>query len=166
MVHTSSTKYQISIIDACSIWVLHLLHMCRLSRKSDKNWVLQTLGDQLLVVSSCWSCDSIPSGSKADPEAWRHHDHPRLSFDLTKVRRNIATQSSTAIMSSQSNFYPVFLSIARNPVTAVGLPLALGTLSGLPSRKATRGYWYQVCNIQHKGYILTTYALSEANNIL
>ncbi|KAH8113241.1 TspO/MBR-related protein [Phellopilus nigrolimitatus] len=34
------------------------------------------------------------------------------------------------------------LSIARNPVTAVGLPLAIGTLSGLPTRKAVRGYWY------------------------
>ena len=58
MVHTSSTNYQISIINACSIWVPHLLYMCQLSSKSDKNWVLQTLGDQLLVVSSCWSCDS------------------------------------------------------------------------------------------------------------
>ena len=59
MVHTSSTNYQISIINACSIWVPHWLYMCQLSSKSDKNWVLQTLGDQLLVVSSCWSCDSI-----------------------------------------------------------------------------------------------------------
>ena len=61
MVHTSSTNYQISIISACSIWVHHLLYMCQLSSKSEKNWVLQTLGDQLLVVSSCWSCDSMPS---------------------------------------------------------------------------------------------------------
>ena len=63
MVHTSSTNYQIPIIDACSIWVPHLLYMCQLSSKSDKNWVLQTLGDQLLVVSSCWSCDSKPFSS-------------------------------------------------------------------------------------------------------
>lgn len=47
-------------------------------------------------------------------------------------------------MSGQNDVYPILLAIARNPVTAVGLPLALGTLSGLPTRKVTKGYWYQV----------------------
>jgi len=36
----------------------------------------------------------------------------------------------------------ILLSIARNPVTAIGLPLALGTLSGSPTAKVVRGQWY------------------------
>jgi len=46
-------------------------------------------------------------------------------------------------MSGQNDVYPILLSIARNPVTAVGIPLVLGTFSGLPTRKVTKGYWYQ-----------------------
>lgn len=43
------------------------------------------------------------------------------------------------------SFYPlpdVLLSIARNPVTAVGLPLTTGLLSGFPTKKVVQGYWY------------------------
>ncbi|KAJ3802825.1 TspO/MBR-related protein [Lentinula aff. detonsa] len=36
----------------------------------------------------------------------------------------------------------VLLAIARNPVTALGLPLAFGVLSGLPTAKVVRGPWY------------------------
>ncbi|GLB33867.1 putative tspO/MBR family protein [Lyophyllum shimeji] len=46
-------------------------------------------------------------------------------------------------MSNTIHFLPVLLSISRNPVTAVGLPLALGTLSGSATAKVVRGRWYQ-----------------------
>ena len=42
-------------------------------------------------------------------------------------------------------FPPVLLSIARNPVTAVGLPLTSGLLSGFPTKKVVQGAWYNVC---------------------
>ncbi|TDL29554.1 TspO/MBR-like protein [Rickenella mellea] len=35
------------------------------------------------------------------------------------------------------------LTIARNPVTALGLPLALGSLSGASTAKVVRGQWYR-----------------------
>lgn len=38
----------------------------------------------------------------------------------------------------------VLLSIARYPITAVGLPLALGLYSGLSTSKIVRSLWYQV----------------------
>ena len=41
-------------------------------------------------------------------------------------------------------FPPVLLSIARNPVTAVGLPLTSGLLSGFPTKKVVQGAWYNV----------------------
>ncbi|KAJ3882889.1 TspO/MBR-related protein [Lentinula edodes] len=36
----------------------------------------------------------------------------------------------------------ILLSISRNPVTALGFPLALGVLSGTPTAKVVRGPWY------------------------
>ncbi|KXN89649.1 Translocator protein [Leucoagaricus sp. SymC.cos] len=36
----------------------------------------------------------------------------------------------------------ILLAIPRNPITAVGLPLTLGFLSGQPSSKATNSNWY------------------------
>jgi translocator protein len=38
----------------------------------------------------------------------------------------------------------VLLSLSSNPVTAVGLPVIAGMLSGLPTRKVVRGQWYNV----------------------
>ncbi|KAK7695896.1 hypothetical protein QCA50_000535 [Cerrena zonata] len=37
---------------------------------------------------------------------------------------------------------PLFFSIARNPITAVGLPLLGGMLSGSPTRRVVKGQWY------------------------
>ncbi|KZS97970.1 TspO/MBR-like protein [Sistotremastrum niveocremeum HHB9708] len=37
----------------------------------------------------------------------------------------------------------IFIAIPRNPVLAVGLPLALGTLSGLPTSNVVKTAWYQ-----------------------
>ncbi|KAF9055348.1 TspO/MBR-related protein [Hymenopellis radicata] len=37
----------------------------------------------------------------------------------------------------------ILLEIPRSPVTAVGLPLALGVLSGYPTAKVARGSWYK-----------------------
>lgn len=42
------------------------------------------------------------------------------------------------------NFSNILLEVARNPVTAVGLPLVAGTLSGLPTSNVVRGHWYTV----------------------
>ncbi|EIN10447.1 TspO/MBR-like protein [Punctularia strigosozonata HHB-11173 SS5] len=36
----------------------------------------------------------------------------------------------------------ILLSIPRNPVTAVGLPLIAGLLSGSPTRRVVQGQWY------------------------
>jgi benzodiazapine receptor len=41
----------------------------------------------------------------------------------------------------------ILLSITSNPVTAVGLPVLVGMLSGLPTRKVVRGRWYNVCPV-------------------
>lgn len=38
----------------------------------------------------------------------------------------------------------ILLTVPRNVVTALGLPLALGMLSGLPTAKVVRGPWYNV----------------------
>lgn len=46
--------------------------------------------------------------------------------------------------SSQIYLPPILYSIARNPITAVGLPLTLGTLSGLPTHRVVKGFWYNV----------------------
>jgi hypothetical protein len=43
------------------------------------------------------------------------------------------------------NLPNVLLDVARNPVTALGIPLVVGTLSGLPTSRVVKGYWYQVC---------------------
>ncbi|PFH52798.1 hypothetical protein AMATHDRAFT_1841 [Amanita thiersii Skay4041] len=37
----------------------------------------------------------------------------------------------------------IFIQIPRNPISAVGLPLALGFLSGAASRKAMHSAWFQ-----------------------
>lgn len=49
-------------------------------------------------------------------------------------------------MSSTYYIPSVLLAIPRNPVTAVGLPLVLGVLSGAGTANAVRGQWYKVCN--------------------
>ncbi|EJD01121.1 TspO/MBR-related protein [Fomitiporia mediterranea MF3/22] len=46
-------------------------------------------------------------------------------------------------MASFDPFPTLLLSISRNSVTAVGLPLAAGVLSGLPTRKVVQGIWYK-----------------------
>lgn len=38
----------------------------------------------------------------------------------------------------------ILLAIPRNPITAVGLPLALGFLSGSPASKVANSNWYHV----------------------
>ncbi|KAF8165279.1 TspO/MBR-related protein [Crassisporium funariophilum] len=40
----------------------------------------------------------------------------------------------------------ILLAIPRNPITAVGLPLALGFLSGTPSSKVENSNWYHDLN--------------------
>ena len=40
---------------------------------------------------------------------------------------------------------PLLFSIARNPVTAVGLPFIGGMISGSPTRRVVKGKWYNVC---------------------
>ena len=47
-------------------------------------------------------------------------------------------------MATFDPFPTLLLSISRNPVTAIGLPLAAGVLSGLPSRNVVPGQWYRV----------------------
>ncbi|KAF8517772.1 TspO/MBR-related protein [Gautieria morchelliformis] len=37
----------------------------------------------------------------------------------------------------------VLLDIPRNPIFAVGIPIVLGTLSGVPMRKQVKGEWYK-----------------------
>ncbi|KAJ7590916.1 TspO/MBR-related protein [Mycena floridula] len=37
----------------------------------------------------------------------------------------------------------LLLALPRNPIMAIGLPLALGTLSGFSTAKVVRGAWYQ-----------------------
>lgn len=39
----------------------------------------------------------------------------------------------------------ILLDIPRNPVFAVGIPIVLGTLSGIPTKRQVRGQWYKVC---------------------
>jgi translocator protein len=36
------------------------------------------------------------------------------------------------------------LDIPRNPIFALGIPIVLGTLSGLPTKKVIKGEWYKV----------------------
>jgi benzodiazapine receptor len=38
----------------------------------------------------------------------------------------------------------ILLAIPRNPITAVGLPVALGFLSGSPASKVANSNWYYV----------------------
>ncbi|QRV87329.1 tspO/MBR-related protein [Ceratobasidium sp. AG-Ba] len=40
------------------------------------------------------------------------------------------------------NLPPLLLDLPRNPVVAVGIPLVLGSLSGLPTAKVVDGPWY------------------------
>lgn len=41
----------------------------------------------------------------------------------------------------------ILLSVPRNPVTALGLPLALGMLSGYPDHRTAAGPWYKVTRL-------------------
>ena len=54
------------------------------------------------------------------------------------------------------------LDIPRNPVVAVGLPLALGFLSGARTKKVINGIWYKV-DVPTLG---TTSNPSKVNNTL
>lgn len=49
----------------------------------------------------------------------------------------------------------ILLAIPRNPVTAVGLPLALGCLSGMSASKVENSNWYFVCLIFYDSSPLT-----------
>ncbi|KAL5530690.1 hypothetical protein ACEPAF_6948 [Sanghuangporus sanghuang] len=46
-------------------------------------------------------------------------------------------------MATFDPFPSLLLSVSRNPVTSIGLPLAFGVLSGLPSTTAVQGQWYK-----------------------
>ncbi|KAF8517779.1 hypothetical protein JB92DRAFT_2904526 [Gautieria morchelliformis] len=37
----------------------------------------------------------------------------------------------------------ILLDIPRNPIFALGIPIVLGTLAGLPMRKGVKGEWYK-----------------------
>jgi len=50
----------------------------------------------------------------------------------------------------------ILLTIPRNPVTALGLPLALGFLSGSPASKEANSKWYHVCLLSFCGSRLFT----------
>ena len=50
---------------------------------------------------------------------------------------------------------PLLFSIARNPVTAVGLPFIGGMISGSPTRRVVKGKWYNVCNNLATKYKIT-----------
>jgi len=52
----------------------------------------------------------------------------------------------------------ILVDIPRNPVLAVGIPIALGTLSGFPTRKESGGVWYKVCSTV---FLQTKYVLTE-----
>lgn len=55
----------------------------------------------------------------------------------------------------------ILLSVARNPITALGLPLGLGLLSGYPSGQVARSGWYEV-----RTFLRTILARSyEAQNL-
>jgi benzodiazapine receptor len=45
----------------------------------------------------------------------------------------------------------ILLTIPRNPVTAVGLPLTLGFFSGFTASKGASIDWYHVCSINSAG---------------
>lgn len=47
-------------------------------------------------------------------------------------------------MTSSFNLPPILLDIPRNAVLAIGMPLVLGSLSGLPTAKVVNGPWYKV----------------------
>ncbi|KAF5388154.1 hypothetical protein D9615_000460 [Tricholomella constricta] len=46
-------------------------------------------------------------------------------------------------MSTPIHIPAILLSIPRSPLTAIGLPLAFGLLSGSTTAKAVKGQWYQ-----------------------
>jgi translocator protein len=50
-------------------------------------------------------------------------------------------------MSLTFNLHPILLDIPRNAVLAIGMPLVLGTLSGLPTVKVANGPWYKVFGV-------------------
>lgn len=66
----------------------------------------------------------------------------------------------------------ILLAIPRNPITAVGLPLTLGFLSGSPASKVANSNWYHVGQFPlhpySEGLIIThpepLYASGEASS--
>jgi benzodiazapine receptor len=52
----------------------------------------------------------------------------------------------------------ILLAIPRNPVTAVGLPLALGFLSGSPASKVENSNWYFVCPFDDSNRVAPSYS--------
>ncbi|TFL00533.1 TspO/MBR-related protein [Pterulicium gracile] len=62
-------------------------------------------------------------------------------------------------MSNAPAIPELLLNIARNPITAAGIPLTLGVLSGLPTRKVVRGQWWNSlykAPLQPPGYAFGT----------
>jgi len=55
----------------------------------------------------------------------------------------------------------ILLAIPRNPVTALGLPLALGFLSGSPASKEANSKWYHVCPLSLWWFSFMYYFSSE-----
>ena len=55
----------------------------------------------------------------------------------------------------------ILLAIPRNPVTALGLPLALGFLSGSPVSKEANSEWYHVCPLSLWRFSVISYLSSE-----
>ena len=149
MVHTSSTNYQISIIDTCSIWVPHLLYMYQLSSKSDKNWVLQTLGDQLLVVSSCWSCDSTsPTFPWLCFRASSHESENRGNKQLSGSQTKNKVWESAGAISAGAILISHHVSI-NHPITATTAPF-----DRLP-----HGTWFCCVVVSNSSYQKCSYEL-------
>lgn len=56
--------------------------------------------------------------------------------------------------------FPSFLlTLPRNPIFAIGLPLALGTLSGSVTANVVRGPWYQESRATLGHFCLTMFLI-------
>jgi hypothetical protein len=67
---------------------------------------------------------------------------------FTSLATSTASQptvsSLLSTMAHHVELPPLLLRLTSSPVTAVGLPIIVGMLSGLPTRRVVRGHWYNV----------------------
>jgi hypothetical protein len=83
------------------------------------------------------------------------NEHRRFIDDIASRKRRWISQLCTLShnrnftfpnpkMTLAFNLHPILLDIPRNAVLAIGMPLVLGSLSGLPTAKVVNGPWYKV----------------------